>query len=266
MNYWGTLARLFCLALVIGSAPLISFASRIVGPWYMTNAGQAQSTVVVAFLADGRYVELEDGDSILDPNGQDGLEKGYYGWDSTTGAFSINTIINTNGEWGFSSLPPGSTVSATSSALTLETSEGSFSIDRLVDPASPIVGAWYLSTSPAAQDLTMVAFLPNGVVMVGIDPPGIGYIEFGVYTFNPSTGALTVTINNSNAPLGMSLNLPMFTNASIVNQSLVLTSNLGNITLVNTAAVPEPGTIGFVLMGLGVLLGRRRFRGALALQ
>jgi hypothetical protein len=33
-----------------------------------------------------------------------------------------------------------------------------------------------------------------------------------------------------------------------------------------SVAVPQPGTIGFALMGVGVLLGRRRFRGALALQ
>jgi hypothetical protein len=251
-----TFVGLFGAAILFASGN--SSAASIVGSWYLTNAGQAQSTVVVAFLADGRFMEIEDGNPVLDPSGQDGVEKGSYSWNPITGAFSVNTIINTNGEWGLSTLPPGSTLTATTSSLTLNSSEGSFIIDRLVDPASPIVGAWYSSTGPAAQDLTVVAFLPNGKFMIGIDPPAFGFIEVGEYTWDPLTGALSSTLDESTAPPGSSVNLPSFTSAAIVNRNLVLSSTSGSLTLADPAAVPEPQTFALLAVGLAVLFMRCR--------
>jgi hypothetical protein len=129
-----------------------------------------------------------------------------------------------------------------------------------MDPASPIVGGWYFSSGPAAQDLTVVAFLPNGKVMIGIDPPANGFIEFGAYTWNPLTGDFTATIDTSNAPPGSSVNLPSFTSANIANGAMVLSSNSGTLTL-NSATVPEPSSLLLAATGLGcALLLRRRMR------
>lgn len=52
---------------------------------------------------------IEDGNPLPDPSGQDGLEKGTYTWTSVTGAFSTNTAVNTNGEWGLWNVPSDST-------------------------------------------------------------------------------------------------------------------------------------------------------------
>ena len=145
------------------AATLTANASSIIGAYYQTNSGQAQSTNVLALLSDGRFMFIEDGNSVLDPSGQDGLEKGTYAWNSTTGAFSANTVVNTNGEWGICSapspstacaFPPGTTATPTPAGLTFAVpGEGTFSINRLLDPTSPIIGAWYFSTGPAAQNL-----------------------------------------------------------------------------------------------------------------
>lgn len=260
-------AKVFFLALAFS---LAASAGPIVGAYYFTNGGQAQSTGVLALLSDGRFMFIEDGNPLTDPSGQDGLEKGTYTWNSVTGAFSLSTVINTNGEWGFCNvpspstscaLPPGSTATANDIALTFfQPSEGTSIVPRLTDPNSPIVGAWYFSSGPSAQDLTVVAFLPNGKVMIGIDPPANGFIEFGVYTWNPLTGGFTATIDTSNAPAGFSLNLPSFTSANIANGDVVLSSNSGTLTLSSTA-VPEPSSLMLAATGLAcALLRRRRLR------
>jgi len=255
--------KVLALALAFSVA---SSAGPIAGAYYFTNGGQAQSTAVLALLPDGRFMFIEDGNPLLDPSGQDGLEKGTYTWNSATGAFSIKTAVNTNGEWGFCNvptnsttcaLPPGSAATATPTGLTFfSPSEGTFFIPRLIDPASPIVGAWYLSSGPAAQDLTVVAFLPDGRVMIGIDPPANGFIEFGVYAWNPQTGDFTATINTSDAPPGSSLNLPSFTSAKIANGAIVLASDSGTLTLA-AVAVPEPSSLLLAATGLGCALLRR---------
>lgn len=245
-------------------------AAPITGAWYLSNAGEAQSTVVFAFLADGRFMLIEDGNPAADPSGEDGLEKGTYTWNPATGAFSRNTLINTNGEWGFCPAPSGTVSPECTSGppQTTITSDGNFltvsvpgepelvTPTRLYDPAKAIVGAWFFSTGPLLTDLTVVAFLPDGRVMAGIDPPSAGFIEFGTYTWDPVTGALTTAIASSNAPPALSLNLPSFTSANIVNGQLLLSSRAGELTLTN-AAVPEPATILLTAIGLGGLLLRR---------
>lgn len=260
--------RLLAMAFLLTLASSNLTAGPIVGAWYITNAGQAQSTAVLAILADGRFMFIEDGNPALDPNGEDGLEKGTYTWNALTGDFSTTTLINTNGEWGMCNVPTGSTAcsfplgataEATSTTLTLSApGEGSFPFPRLVDPASPIVGAWYLSNGPSIQDLTVVVFLPNGKFMIGIDPPATAYIELGDYAWDTLTGAFNATVNSSNAPPGSSFGLGSFTSAEILNGGLLLSSRSESRTLANST-VPEPGTFALLPVGLaGLLVGRRK--------
>jgi Ca2+-binding RTX toxin-like protein len=71
----------------------------LTGGWYIDDA---QSTAVITFLSDGTYMVAEDGDSVADPSGQDGMELGTYTWNPATGAFSFATLLDTSGQWGFS--------------------------------------------------------------------------------------------------------------------------------------------------------------------
>lgn len=80
-------------------------ANSIVGNWYANDpyTGQAGGLVNLTFMSDGTYIMSQDGNSILDPSGRDGIERGTYSWNPVTGAFSSACpIVDTNGEWGLS--------------------------------------------------------------------------------------------------------------------------------------------------------------------
>jgi len=259
----------FMAAFLFASVTSNLLAGTIVGAWYFTRGGPSPATGVLALLSDNRFMYMEDGDSIVDPSGEDGIEKGTYAWDPATGAISINTVINTNGRWGFCNAPSGfsspfcgppagTTATASDTTITFAIpAEGTFTIPKLYDPTSSIVGAWYFDSGPAATDLTVYAFLPDGTFMSGIDPPAGGFIEFGTYAWDPVTGALTVTINTSNAPPGFSSNPESFTSARILGGGLVLSSPDTTLRLTNSE-VPEPATFGLLAAGLAAMLMRRR--------
>jgi Ca2+-binding RTX toxin-like protein len=78
---------------------VVSNTDPLVGGWTLSDAN---STVAITFLEDGSYFLAESGSEIADPTGQDGMEFGTYTWNPTTGAFTSNTTVNTNGEWGLS--------------------------------------------------------------------------------------------------------------------------------------------------------------------
>jgi hypothetical protein len=239
-------------ALFLSTAALNSHGAAIVGGWYGTNLGQAEGTVAFVFLSNGQYVEVEDGNSALDPSGQNGMERGTYTWDAGTGEFSSVTLLNTDGEWGLSdSHCPPCTVSVVGDTLTANTPDGSNSLTRIANPASAVVGTWYFRDNPAPGDLTVLVLLPNGEFLIAIDPPAGGFMEFGNYSWNPGTGAFTSSIVDSTAPPGSAIDLPLFTSAGIQNGNLVLNSASGNLSFANVD-VPEPATFGFATLSLGL--------------
>jgi hypothetical protein len=96
-----------------------SAASPLLGTWYRDDPGSNQWAVVV-FLADGRYMVMEEGSA--GGGGQTGIEFGTYTWSSTTGALSVSVKPdgNTDGAWGFSA----STVTILVSGATATLSDG----------------------------------------------------------------------------------------------------------------------------------------------
>jgi len=250
--------RFIVAAIFLSTITSNAYADSILGGWYGTNEGQAQGTVAVIFLADGEYVEVEDGSSILDPSGQNGMERGTYSWNPVTGAFSKNTLLNTDGEWGLSDSEANS-VTVSGNVLTAATPQGTFQLARVSDPTSQIVGSWYFTDNPAPGDLTVLTLLPNGQFLLAIDPPSGGYMEFGNYAWNKTTNAFVSSIVDSTAPAGLAINLPAFTSAGLLNGNLVLSSSLGSTTFAATVA-PEPGTYATPIMGLGlaVFIARRK--------
>jgi hypothetical protein len=93
---------------VINNTGLHTFTSvtdvnnPIVGSWYLQGGGQAQDSAVATFLADGEFFFATVGNSVLDPSGQNGIERGTYTWNSATGAFTDIVLLDTNGQWGLS--------------------------------------------------------------------------------------------------------------------------------------------------------------------
>lgn len=73
-------------------------SNPIVGSWTVPGG-----SVVFTFLGDGTYFMADDGDPLVDPGGQKGIERGTFTWNSVTGAFAHTTLIDTNGQWGLSS-------------------------------------------------------------------------------------------------------------------------------------------------------------------
>jgi Ca2+-binding RTX toxin-like protein len=78
----------------------VDAGNPLVGAWFGTGIGESNSTVVVTFLSNGEFFIAEDGDAMLDPMGQDGMERGTYNWDPSTRALTLATIVDTTGEWG----------------------------------------------------------------------------------------------------------------------------------------------------------------------
>ncbi len=183
-----------------------STTNPIVGSWYLSDS--PQQAVVITFLSDGQFFVAEDGDSIADPSGRDGMERGTYTWNSSTGDFTKVITVDTNGEWGMSHSVISS-LQVNGDALTITSTNGVSSLSRVPNSINPIVGGWYLSDSP--QQAVVITFLSDGQFFVAedgdsiADPSGRDGMERGTYTWNSSTGDFTkVTAVDTSGEWGMS--------------------------------------------------------------
>jgi Ca2+-binding RTX toxin-like protein len=85
---------------VLAMTRVVDNAHPLVGGWFVEGAGQAGGEVVLTFLANGGFFMAQDGDSVADPNGQDGMQRGTYSWDASSGTLTHVTTVNTMGQWG----------------------------------------------------------------------------------------------------------------------------------------------------------------------
>ncbi len=173
-----------------------SNSQSIVGGWFIDNAGQARSSAVITFLGNGYYFMAEDGDSVADPSGHDGMERGTYSWDSATGAFSAATLVDTSGEWGLSH-PSGNTI-ITVLENTL-TANGVLNFSRVANTTKSIVGSWFGQNLGQARSSVVITFLGNGNYFMAedgdsvADPSGHDGMERGTYSWDSATGAFSAT-------------------------------------------------------------------------
>jgi len=171
-----------CFASVAKAQFFQSPSPEIVSAWKLSG-----EDLVVVFGYDGTYYLIEN-DST-----PPGMERGTFEWDNETGAFSVNTVVDTNGDAGLSH--PGAPTTITVSGNTLNYTvpgDGTFSFTRVVNPASAIVGTW---TTPGEN--FSITFLTDNTyyhAQVANDVP-FGYtgMERGTYTWNPTTKAFTAT-------------------------------------------------------------------------
>ena len=198
MNFFKTciLCALFCL-LGISQA----WAQSIVGAWANGNTTGDDSAVIV-FFANGTYYQIQNASAAEAPHGFDGFERGTYTWNPATGAFTVTTLQDLNGDTGLSGLNSVSGVTITISGDTATATvpgEGSTTVSR-VTGASPIVGAWSLGNAAVSNSSGVLVLLPNGAYFEAEDgdsspttgdPNGHDGIEHGTYTWNSITGVLT---------------------------------------------------------------------------
>lgn len=181
-----TLTSLAALGLFI--CPL--GAQSIVGSWLIRSAGEAQSDAVVTFLANGTYTMAEDGESTLDPSGKDGIERGNYKWNPTTKAFSVKTVVDTTGQWGFSNAK-FNTATVTASKLVISDNSGRFTLKRVVG-SSKIVGSWFFKNGTR---LSVATFLADGSYFMVQDGSSgrdaTSGMERGTYTWDPVSKVFT---------------------------------------------------------------------------
>jgi hypothetical protein len=256
---YSKLILLFAALLLAPTARLS--AQAIVGAWSYgdTASTDSSSTGVFVFLSNGVYFHAESAAS--DANGQTGMERGTYSWDSVTDIFTLHSIIaNSDGQWGLSHDPgPGGSFTF---GLSGDTAFDGF-LTR-VTGGSAIVGAWTYGDfeNPTPNGVGVFVFLSNGVYFhaesENSDPNGQNGMERGTYSWDPVTGSFTLhsIIANSNGQWGLSHDPGPGSSFSFeISGDTAFDGFMTRVT-----AVPEPSTYAaFAGLGaLGLALWRRR--------
>jgi Ca2+-binding RTX toxin-like protein len=218
-------------------------SNPLVGSWFVTDEGEAHSTAVVTFLANGTYLFAEDGDPTADPSGQDGMERGTYTWNPVTGAFTSTTSVNTNGEWGLSH-SPFTNIRVDSNSMFVS-GDGDVIFTRVASDTNPLVGGWTASDAGEAGSTVAITFLENGTHLLAedgnssTDPTGQDGMERGTYTWNPATGAFSYSTDvNTNGEWGLSHTgtglEAAVTHLTATPYSITLPANVENLDLSGT--------------------------------
>jgi len=221
-------------------------AQSIAGAWSSDDTTQDDSSVVV-FLKNGTYFHIADAlaGEALD---FDGYERGTYSWNPANGAFTLTTLVNTDGEWGPSEVSglAGMSASLLGNNLTLVipgSPEGPLTLPQVVG-SSPIVGSWVLGDSTQPDSSVVVVFFANGTYMLADDtgtgaPGGSPGMERGTYSWNSATGAFTATaITDTNGNRGFS-DLAAPATVTIAGNTMTLTES-GNAPLTLARVAPDP--------------------------
>ena len=196
MNVWKTCT--FCVLFsLFGASPVL--AESIVGAWTDSHADTTkEGSSVVVFLANGYYFQIQNAEAADAPHAVDGFERGTYTWNPTTGAFSVTTLLDTNGDSGLSGLNgvSGVAVVVTGNSATGTVPGEPWNTLTRVTGSSPLVGPWLLGDATVADNSILAIFFPNGVYFMAVDQPpgnasGPDGIEHGTYAWDPATGAFT---------------------------------------------------------------------------
>ena len=179
----------------------------IVGAWITGDPGSPEASVAV-FFNNGYYMIIEVARPIDAPSGVSGFERGQYTWNPATGAIKFTTLVDTGGDYGFSSVNnvSGQTVFISGDTLTYSDVDGTLTATRITG-ASPIIGAFGHGNAHNASQV--LVFLPNGIYFMAKDgsagASGQDGIERGTYAWNATTGLLTTNPStDTNGAWGLS--------------------------------------------------------------
>jgi hypothetical protein len=220
-------------------------AQSIVGS-YSSSDTTTEGASVVALLANGTYFQVEDARVSDGPGGFDGFERGTYTWDSVTKAFTLTTVLDTNGDIGPSGISglPGVTATISNKILTVNIPGpgNGFSSIPMVTGSSPIVGSWVIGDSTVADSSAIATFFPNGTYLMAFDGPATMTqskgMERGTYTWNSGTGAFTATtLLDTNGTAGFS-HPGGSTTVTISGNTLTYTDSTGPVVATRVVAPP----------------------------
>ena len=187
-------------------------APAIVGAWTVGDTTLPNAWAVLIFFSNGYYMHIQMND-VGDSTGADGFERGQYTWDAATGAVTFTTLLDTNGDIGLSGADGATgvtlTVAGDTATLTFP-GEDPHVLTRVVG-SNPLVGAW--GDAAAADNSVALVFLPNGYYVMAQDgdstpagdPSGHDGMEWGTYSWDSVTGAVTATtLVDTNGQWGLS--------------------------------------------------------------
>lgn len=183
-------------ALVSGPQAITTLQSQfaLLGSWFVQNTF-GPNFVVFTAMADGTFTISEDGSS--DPTGIDGMERGTYTWNPSTGAFTATVQRDTNNQNGVSNTPGPYTITVTGNTFTFTSGDGPLIFTRVADtsaPVDPLVGAWRFDNTDGPGTLAVLTLFTNGVFVLVTDEsaPVNDGIERGTYS-TALNGDVTLT-------------------------------------------------------------------------
>jgi len=237
MNRFRRIAAILCgitnlfFAHTAKAQNFLSPSPEIVSAWKF-NSGD----FLVVFGNDGEF-HVVDADPV-----NPGMERGTFEWDDETGAFSVNVIVDTNGDAGLSHPGAATSVSITGNTLNYTiVGEGTFSFTRVVNTASAIVGSWV-----AAGERISVTFLADGNYYHSEEINDIPFacmgIEMGSYTWNSSTKAFAATAAiDTNGDVGVNgITAGDGVTVNITGNKMVFFDGVESITLFRITTNPTP--------------------------
>ena len=178
-----------------GGAP-----ESLIGSWIFDNPGTIERSVIT-FVDNTRFVLVDDG--VADDDGQPGLERGTYIWDSTSGAFEASVTTDTSGGWGLSEIAGlgDITLTISGSTMTVTFFGESITFTKITSSNSnPIIGSWLFGVA-GGTDSGVVTFIDGSDYVLGNDgvasltgQPGI---ERGNYVWDMTSGAFSATASTN---------------------------------------------------------------------
>jgi hypothetical protein len=179
----------------------------IIGTWSLGD-GSTKNTQSITFYSTGIYIMACDG--VSDNSGHAGMEKGTYYWNPDDGTFITNTLVDTNGAWGFEiSSKDNVKISIENDTLSLIVpNKGTTQFTKVQDVTNKIVGVWTSGDGSTRRTINITMY-DNGYYIVAHDGITLDNkyagIERGSYTWNEENEEFfATTITDTNDKWGLS--------------------------------------------------------------
>ena len=206
---------------------LVCLPQEFYGGWQLGD-NTAADFISVTIFSDGVYMQAQNS----------GMEFGTLSVDPTTDILTVLTVIDQNGEHGFSNLDPDTTMTVSGNTLTItDPDKGPAVLTRVLNASDLLKGAWHFgSDQHKVGFINSLTFYDNGTyILIEYDAAneGASDLEFGAYTY--ANGEITLTVDpehDQNLELGT-------TDVSGIPLPVIISNNVMILT------VPDEGDVVF---------------------